>query len=486
MPASYTVLVDWDNDGAYTSAGEDVTLRVVEAEPITIERGRDQARALAPPMAGSAALSLDNRSRDYSPENAASPLAGKLLPGRRVRVRAVDGATNVDLFTGILEDLPQVPERALPRVTLPALGMLSRLAGKHVSTELFTNITTDVALGKILDAVGWPTAERSFQVGKTTLKYWWLDDRDAFDAAVELINTEGPGATLYEDGRGYAVFESRHYRIQTLRANTPQATFRDAGITPAFSKLAYNPGLRDVVNSVSVPVNMRVVQPLAEVWALGQDLVLGAGQSTYIVASDQGGNPIRDAVTPAAGTDYTVTAGALASVTLARTSGASVTLYITADAAGVTLAGLRLRAVAIKKVAGIRVSNTIDTTQSRADYGTHTYEASTWPEIDVNVAQDFANAIAGAYQQPRPVVRLLFQGADAAMLTQALVRDVSDRITVIDSVTGLNHDVHIESIKHTIGDGGRQHSVQFGCERVSDAAYAAWGSARWGSNVWAF
>jgi len=58
------VSVDWDGDGEFTDAGGDVSARVLARPGVAVQRGRDQARQLSPPMAGSASLVLDNRSRD--------------------------------------------------------------------------------------------------------------------------------------------------------------------------------------------------------------------------------------------------------------------------------------------------------------------------------------------------------------------------------------------------------------------------------------
>lgn len=82
MPG-YDFRADWNNDGSFESPGEDLTGRTLARSPIQVEYGRDQARSLAPARAGALSnADVNNLSRDYSPENAASPLATLLKPGR--------------------------------------------------------------------------------------------------------------------------------------------------------------------------------------------------------------------------------------------------------------------------------------------------------------------------------------------------------------------------------------------------------------------
>lgn len=84
MPG-YDYRVDWNNDGSFESPGEDLTGRTLARSLIQVEYGRDQARSLAPARNGSlSGLDVDNRSRDYSPENGSSPLATLLKPGRPI------------------------------------------------------------------------------------------------------------------------------------------------------------------------------------------------------------------------------------------------------------------------------------------------------------------------------------------------------------------------------------------------------------------
>ena len=81
--AKWVVSVDWNNDGDFHGADEDVTGDVLG---LTLEHFRDLASGRV--EAARLELELKNGDHKYSPPNALSPLAGQLKPGRRVWLRA--------------------------------------------------------------------------------------------------------------------------------------------------------------------------------------------------------------------------------------------------------------------------------------------------------------------------------------------------------------------------------------------------------------
>lgn len=508
MSVTASLFIDFNNNGDYAAAYDDVSARVRRAPGITCSRGRDQVRQLAPPAAGALNADLDNQSRDYSTSNAGSPLAGLLYPGHAVQLRAGIGslvgyeaavgyesatpynglALETALWTGILDDLPQHPERDSRSVSIPCLGTLSRLRSSsgsniRISTALYQSIRTDQALGYLLDAVGWPAADRVLDTGKTTLNWWWLQDADPFAAMVEILASEGAGAAIYEDTLGRIVFESRHYRLLTARCTTAQATIRDTGAEPLHSApFAINPGLKDVVNVCTVEVKTRSAKTLAAVWSLGSTLTLAPNELRRVIATSN--DPFTAAVAPVLATDYTVTAGSLVSVTLDRTSGASCTITLTAGASGATVTGLQLRAQAVTVDNTVQVTNNIDTTTSQARYGKRTYPLAARAEIELNVAQDFANAVVGYYQEPRTSLSVTVRGGATERLTQCLSREVSDRIHIVEAQSGFDNDVFIEQI--ALATDGSLLTAVFGCETADSPNYGTWGASTYSSGLWGF
>jgi hypothetical protein len=65
-------------------------------------------------------------------------------------------------------------------------------------------------------------------------------------------------------------------------------------------------------------------------------------------------------------------------------------------------------------------------------------------------------------EQDRPVIGIV-GNASGTLMTQALARDLSDRVTITDAGarTGINAAFHIERIEHQISDGGTLHTVRW-------------------------
>ena len=84
MPqAKWLVCVDWNGDGDFSDANEDVTSDVIG---LTLEHFRDLSSDHI--EAARLELELKNDDHKYSPSNGGSPLSGDLKPGRKVWVRA--------------------------------------------------------------------------------------------------------------------------------------------------------------------------------------------------------------------------------------------------------------------------------------------------------------------------------------------------------------------------------------------------------------
>lgn len=483
--------VDWDGDGNWGDAYEEVTADVLFMEGVQASRGRDQIRQLAPPAAGAFDATLNNRHRRYSPANAESPLVGLLEPGRLVKWQveyAPPGGSYAiyDLFTGPLDNLPQQPTFGRQSVRIPSLGTLSRLRGIKVTTAVYANIRTDQALHALLDAAGWVFNDRVIATGATTLDWWWLDDEDAFSAMIALLSMEGPGAAIYEDGRGYIVFEGRTYRLLQPRCTEVQAVFTDTGPEPWRSPdLTYEPGLKDVVNACSVEVNVRAAGSTQVIWSLGQTVTLGNGETKgYTIRPS---DPFQSAVTPVAGTDFVVASGSVTAVSLTRTSGGTTAIFLTAGAGGASVTGLQLRAqpIAITNRVTLEENKTDPATVASVSLrGTRNYPLPLRHEINPEVARDFCNVVVQRYRDPRPQVTITVPCVTPLTTVACLSRQISDRIAVQDQGTGISMPMHIEQIRWEWREGVLY--AIFGCEQASSESYALWGSAIWDTSLWAF
>lgn len=504
MTVTPRVFVDWNDDGDFVDSDEDVSSRVYSRPGLTSARGRDQVRALTPPSAGTSHVVLDNVSRDYSPENPLSPLDGALHPGHKVKHAVFvgteveydsdelydsdalyDGAPAYHVSTALLDDLPQNPAIGVQTVDLPAIGTLTRLVGKRVTTPLYQNILLSDAIGHLLDAAEWPAEDRVISTSTTTLLWWWLDDQDAWNALQALYFSEGPGAALYEDGRSRLVFEDRTYRILTDRCTTSQLTLAAIDTTPPITDMTYQSGIKDVINVCSVSYTVRTVGSLAPVWALGSTLVLAPNESRSFVARPVTNDPFTGAIAPVAGTDYTVTVGSVASTAINRTSGAQVRVTITAGGSGATVTMLQLRAQLVTVAASGSIANTVNASTSIARYGRRPFSYPTLPDIGVNTLQDLVNTIVSTHSVPQPMVLITSIGTDDASSAALLGREISDRISVADPTSGFASDVFIEHITIRVTDAGKV-AATFGCSKATATGYAIWDTSEWDTGRWGY
>src|SRR3990172_9340717 len=205
--------IDWGNDGSFDSAGDDVTARV-RGRTARIGRGNESGRRFLPPRAGYASYTLDNRSGDYWPDNTSSPRSPNVKPGRLTRIRATWQGTTYNLFTGRVDDF--LPREAATYLSqkggVRASGPFADLVDKKLSTEAYFGKDTGFLIGVVLDGAGWPAGRRTLDPGVTTVPVWWEEETDAMTALTRLLNAEGPGALLYEDGAGSIIFKNRYFR----------------------------------------------------------------------------------------------------------------------------------------------------------------------------------------------------------------------------------------------------------------------------------
>ncbi len=470
--ATWVAEISWNNDSDFSDTGEDVTARVLNEPGIVMERGRDQIRALAPPMAGRCDFSLNNASKDYSVEYASSPLYGNLLPGRPMRFRTT-APSAATLWAGNVDDIQQEPFlRGGGRVRVPGLGKLAKLKGTRVTTDFHLNdgITTSAAIVEVLTAAGLTASDYTMlDTGLTTLTAWWCAEDDAFDMLRRLLAAEGPGAAIYEQADGKIAFHSRHYRLLTSRSNTSQVTLGNSTTEPKHSlPFGFNPNLKDVVNTATVTqatltAGEDLDTDLATVWFDEEIyLPLGASMEVEFILD----NPATSVI----GVGRTVPIDAAVvphDVSLDVTEGVRFVLTITANPTAITLAGARLAGYPYTTDTQV-IRHNADTSASQAKYGVRDMPSgfTPWPYITAAAARDLANSVVINYQEPRPTVTVTVANANSTRLTQQLTREISDRVTVVESQTGLNAAMYIERIRHEVREGGRFHRTTFGCEKV--------------------
>jgi hypothetical protein len=464
--------IDWSQNGFNGGGLEDVSPYVNDTE-ISISWGRKVGSDGDVTLASDSSamgFELTNDLQLFSPENASSPINGKILPGRPTRYQVTQppsGGATYTLLSGSLDtfDVEGDPVGVFAGTALDAWG---RPGAKKLSTELYSGLRTGDAINLVLDAIGW-TGGRDIDPGATYMPWWWEEGTDAATAINKLVHSEGPPAICYIRG-GTFVFADRHHRLLDARSQTSQGLYTHiipAGTGPAgdfkieAGSFTYDHGIRNIVNSATFAVGIRTAQPIAEVWTSEDPITIASGATVRITV--QTTDPFLNAVTPTiANGDIVVQSGSTSAVTLSRRAGQSLILSITA-ASDTVITRLALRAAAVPVTRTVQV-----TAADQSSIGI--FELREWPDAANPVwanqydAQVIATKIVGVYANYRPVISFTVVGLDDTYLTEMLQSRISDRITVRNDARGINADFMIERLEHRITELGLIHRLTITCQ----------------------
>lgn len=443
---------DWSRQGHFGGTLEDATSYVQGGTDITVSYGVDIGEQTARITSGSLAVALNNLNRQFSPENTASPIAGKIWPGTTVRLNKTHLGQTYTLSCGPLDKINIDPNSAARTFSATALDAWGQPGAEILSTTVYTGQRTGYLINVVLDAIGW-TGGREIDPGATYVAYWWEEGTDAATAIQKLVDSEGPSAVCYVRG-GTFVFHDRHHRLLAPASQTVQGTFTHTirTIGPAIAgdhkilknTFSYDHGLDRIANAVSFEVEQRKVGNVEAIWSTEDSFALGANETATVQI--QANNPFINAAVPIAGSQYTLMSGS-ATVSLSRASGAAATLTIAAGGAGAVIVGMAVLANPIV------VARTVKVTQedlgSIQRSGRQTWQG-TVPWANAYDADIIAQKIVALYASNRPTVTFTVANVSNATTTQQLQRQVSDRIRIRNDAMGLDGEFVIERITHVI------------------------------------
>lgn len=477
----YQLAALWSRAGDYTGTLEDVSSYVLDSPDVVVEWGRSQPRATEDAKASTMTFALRNDGRQFSPENASSPIAGQVLTGTPTRLAVTDPAnsTTTTVFGGPIATLEVDPTAAARDFTATCSDGWAKPGATRISTPVYQGKRTGDLVQIILDAIGWPSGDsyRRVDWGVTVVPYWWLEDVDAATAINDLVHSEGPPACAWVQN-GVFQFRARHHRVQLTESLTSQGTYTHtipAGAVPGDFKILaesfqYSHGLDNIVNSATIEVTPRMPGAEQVVWSTDGALMLGSGETrSFILRTD---DPFISMQVPdPTDGDYTLDSGSV-SWSLSRDSGQSATLTMTGGGGGAVIStGLRVRATPL--VAGPTQKFSTVNPDSQDTYGPSDW-GGTAPWAYYYDAQAICDRVVSIYSQPRPSVTFDVEATlSSAGLTRALATQLSDRITVRHDELGLNGDFFVEQVTHTVVQLGVRHIVTIGAQVVEPYQAAA-------------
>lgn len=499
------VYISLDGSADFDGPDDRVTPYVHYERGAEFDEGRDGAQQLSPPKIGTGGFNLRNERGRFSPDNPGSPMYQLLLPGRPVVYTAehgearmydsdvlyddnvyYDGVAEFDMARHVVDDISQMTEIGGRLVSIETISYEVVLTRAPVTVVLQSNIRVDQCFTLLLDAAGWPADKRDISVSDTTLAYWWCDERNPWDAMLELIASEGPG-TFYVTGDGVFHFENRNYRTIQTRSTTSQLTIYDTdqvnGTT--FQDLQPQNGFKSVYNRATYTTRRRIAASVAtKIYEYGADITLTAGQvmTLFVRPTD----PFIDAVSPVLSTDYAVSAGSV-TISLTYSSGFLAIITLTAGGSGATItgvtsSGLQLRAKPLTVVSETTVQNQVDASESIAKFspipGANipiTLSVQGWPEIDPVQAIAVCDSWVLRQEVPRTQVSFRLTNGDGLTLHEMMTRAISDRITLVHQNTGLEADFWINARQMIIHDAqGKRVDLLVRAERCDALSGAVW------------
>jgi len=300
----YSFLIDWDNNGTFVGPYDDVTPYVHAANWFL---GMKQAYQYMPDES-EATFTLVNTTRIFSPENVASPLYGKMVPHRRMKVVSTNGyEPETTLWSGYVDYINPTPMQYKgPFLTeVRGVGPKSILSRAVINLALLEDVTTDEAIAAILDQVQVPPAfEGSWRLGTATVSELgdttflstaeldtdldvgdvilpfvgdnWDNFTNAFDAISTVVLAEQ--GKLFFSRTGEIVFWNRS-RFQGT--NTIFHTFGDT-----FFGIEYSYG-KEIYNRIKVTYYPRFISASSTdvLWTLDEPLTIPAGEEQTIQAN---------------------------------------------------------------------------------------------------------------------------------------------------------------------------------------------------------
>lgn len=206
---------------------------------------RGKSDNIATISSGDFGVSLNNRSRAFDPEYAASPFAGNILPKRQVRY-SVNG---IQQYQGVLDDwnLAYTPDGDAVAAFDASDGFVY-LNNQTLAAGTATAQLSGARINAILDDpfVQWPASERSIDPGITTVGANVVADGQNVLAYLQQIEL-GELGLFYIGKDGKAVFKERTFAPAS--AGVPK--FADDGTGIGYQNLIIGYGSEDLVNEVA-------------------------------------------------------------------------------------------------------------------------------------------------------------------------------------------------------------------------------------------
>lgn len=470
------VRADWNRDGVYTSAHEDISAQV---KGFNVEYGRNEWLESA--IVGQAQITMVDTSGTYIPYNTSSPIVatyGGIYPGTPIEVKVIRNSTYT-LFTGYLDDVLPNPRKDVREAVLKCVDGLEFLKMATIDTGIQENVYSGGASGMVhmaLDQAGWDASKRIISSNQTdSYSLIYCDSRQTLNFLQDLEASEF--AFCYCDTLGNFRWEDRHHRLTDPRCTSSQWICSE----DKYQSIEADNALKSIYNKVIIKAQPRTATTgLSSIWTLTENassnnsISITAGDTKTFWASfqaedDQQANIAKDVQTPtSASGDYSgnsaqdgsgddMTASLSVSTTIFAAS-AMVRVKNTHATDSVYLTKLRLRGNIYKNDPPLTVTR--ENTSSQALYSMNvprTWEKELAYYQGYDTLDGMALNILEGKEEPQKGFNISLLNKDSDVYDQILERRVSDRVTLQNSDYMISGDFYLEKIRWEMerGQGGK-------------------------------
>ncbi len=486
-PATYTVSIDYDDNGSFGDTGEN---RITDLLKLDWRLGMSHPYdTVAAPS--SARITLRNTSRVYSSEYSSDDLK----PGKPIRIQSNDGVTTRTHFTGFIDHIEPLAGNQGERLAIiHAVGAEAVLGQQRIRLPPQVSVTADSVISKVLDTTLFRyspltgywllditghaeldsnthiagSAARTLESGRSTFAYT-ADTWDVGVTALEAIRqmTDSERGRFFTDRFGQLTFYNRHH---TLLATTAVASFSDN-----MDGLEYAYGA-DIANQIEVTLLPRSLGlPTTVLWKLANVQLIQPGEAGIrrLIA------PYRDAANKRTGAAVVIAPVPLVDYqanALADGSGADRTVFLNvvlmeANASAAVLEIRNTGSTPLYLLAGAQLRGTplmsgdpalvmaVDYASANR-YGLRRFSLDTPALTSIEEADQLARYELARRKDPRGTLHTI-ELSSTLHLSQMLSRTLFDRITIHDSQTNHTGDYFIVAEEHTVDLGGTRHHTRW-------------------------
>ncbi len=492
-PDIFDGFVDWQNNGDFDDAIDDITadIRMARGFTMTWDRGAD--KELGEAATGTLSFTVNNGDGKYSPENTGSSLSPNVLPYRPIRIRKRHLGVTYDLFKGFIEKYIPNPSPDQQSVDIFCVDGMDQLERRIIEAPA-GGAQTDVKLGDdpgpvetVLDEAGWPVGDRNLDAGVDTLDVWWAHKESALAALRKLAKAEA--SFMYVDGTGDFVYEDRHHRLGDGGGGATDHLTSQANFSNNMSGMAYEFSARSVRNIINARGEKLTARSQAYVWETQDTPSLPATTGATLVVWADLPNPVTGLVEPVRNTDWkanTVADGSgddeSASVGIASVKyGQALQMTLTNNTSpakkvfiipGTSDPEHTLR-IQAQEWESNPVFTAVEDSTSKTAFGERGLDIDIPFKGNFNDILSYAEYLLARKKDPQPdFIRMMVVNGSDALWTQILLRKLSDRITLTEDDLGISAQQYfINKMQHRVSEGGKRHEVIWSLARADEEAF---------------